>query len=95
MLVLLMYAACYSYVLKIRNLSCSIRGKLTELTSKIMILTIKSLFHMSNSIKSNIFGSVESRGPGGSCEEPRGSPREPSGEHSKIEEGCQQGIPRG
>ena len=95
MLVFFMYAPCYSLVLLIRNLESSIRGRLTGLTFRIMIITTKSIFHMLSSIKSNIFGSVKSRDPGGPRAEPRGSTRETPGEHSKIEGGDQRGIPRG
>ena len=46
-------------------------------------------------MKSNIFGSLKSLGPGGPRSEPRGSPRRTIGEHSKIEGGYQRDIPRG
>ena len=95
MLVLLMYAPCYSLVLLIRNLGSSTRGRYSGLTCSIMIITTKSILHMLYSIKSNIFGSVKSRDPGGPRAEPRGSPRGTPGEHSKIEGGDQRGIPRG
>ena len=94
-LVFLMYASCYSYVLKIRNLNCSVRRRLTGLTFRIMIITTKSIFHMLYTIKSNIFGSVKSRDPGWPRAEPWGSPRRTTGEHSKIEGGYQRDIPRG
>ena len=95
MLVFLMYAPCYTLVLLIRNLSSSIRGRLTGLTFRIMTITTMSIFHMLYSIKSNILDSVKSRAPGGPRAEPRGSPRGTPGEHSKIEGRNQQGIPRG
>ena len=60
-----------------------------------MIVTTKSLLRMLNSIKSNIFSSVKSRTPVGPNAVPRGSPREPPGEHSKIDGGYQRGIPGG
>ena len=90
-----MYAPCYSLVLLNENLGSSIRGRLTELTFSVMIITTKLILHMLYSIKSNIFNSVKSRDTGGPRAEPRGSPRETPGEQSKNEGGYQRGIPRG
>ena len=95
MLVFLVYSTCYSCVLLIPNLSSSIRGSLIGLIFRILIVTTKSLLRMLNSRKSNILSSEKSRTPVGPNAVPRGSPREPSGEHSKIDGGYQRGIPGG